>query len=224
MFNLLKVAGQSTSLTALRRTMSTTKLEQLRALMKDIPVTSGSVQAYIIPTDDQHQSEYISPHDCRREYICGFDGSAGTAVVLENEANLWTDGRYWEQAIKQLEPGWTLQRDGQTTTLSIGKYLAKHLPLGSKVGVDPLMMSYRMWNTINTDLAANECSLYAVRTNLIDRIWAEQPARSSEKCLTLAQEFAGETIAEKATAVRKQMEDRGCKAMVVTALDEVACE
>lgn len=53
--------------------------------MKHLPVTQGSVQAYIVPTDDQHQSEYISPHDCRREYICGFTGSAGTAVIMETE-------------------------------------------------------------------------------------------------------------------------------------------
>lgn len=221
MFNLLKVAGGSTSI---RRTMSTSKLDQLRVLMANVPVANVPVQAYIIPTDDQHQSEYISPHDSRREFICGFDGSAGTAVVMENEANLWTDGRYWEQASKQLEPGWTLQRDGAATTLSIGKYLAKNLPIGSKVGVDPLMMSYRMWNTINTDLSANDCSLFPVRANLIDRIWTEQPSRTSEKCHSLAQEFAGQTIAEKAESVRTQMANRSCAALVVTALDEVACE
>lgn len=220
--SLLRVLGLTGTSLIHRTIMSGRKLAEIRAHMKNLP--GGSVQAYIVPTDDQHQSEYISAHDSRREYVCGFTGSAGTAVIMEAEARLWTDGRYWAQAETQLEEGWNLMRDGLGTTLSIGKYLAKHLPQGSKVGVDPLMMSYRMWNTINSDLAANDCQLHSVRENLVDQIWIDQPAQTHNRCIVLEEKFCGETIESKVQKIRDQMKDRDASAMIVTALDEIACK
>lgn len=73
-------------------------LSALRRLMKELPNNLGSIQAYIVPSDDAHQSEYLAERDQRRAYISGFDGSAGTAVITENEALLYTDGRYYNQA------------------------------------------------------------------------------------------------------------------------------
>lgn len=204
--------------------MSGRKLEEIRLHMKNLPVIGGSVQAYIVPTDDQHQSEYISAHDGRRAYICGFTGSAGTAVVMETEARLWTDGRYWQQADLELEQGWNLMRDGLSTTLSIGKYLAKHLPTGSRVGVDPLMMSYRAWNTIKTDLAANDCSLFSVRTNLVDKVWIDQPKQTNNKTIGLDLRYSGESIEAKVDKIRNEMKERDSSAMISTALDEIACK
>lgn len=224
MLNLLKVVCLTGTSLVHRTIMSGRKLDLIRTHMANLPVVKGSVQAYIVPTDDQHQSEYISAHDCRREYICGFTGSAGTAVVMETEARLWTDGRYWEQADGELEVGWNLMRDGLATTLSIGKYLAKHLPAGSKVGVDPLMMSYRMWNTINTDLASNDCSLVSVRKNLVDEVWIDQPKQTSNKAINLDLKYCGESIESKVAKIRDLMKDRDSSAMVVTALDEIACK
>lgn len=85
-------------------------LNDLRALMRQLPNNGGSINAYIIPTDDRHQSEYISSTDERRSFISGFDGSAGTAVVTLNEALLWTDGRYHQQAEQQIDENWTLMK------------------------------------------------------------------------------------------------------------------
>lgn len=85
-------------------------LTDLRALMRQLPNNGGSINAYIIPTDDRHQSEYISSTDERRSFISGFDGSAGTAVVTLNEALLWTDGRYHQQAEQQIDENWTLMK------------------------------------------------------------------------------------------------------------------
>lgn len=115
-------------------------------------------------------------------------------------------------------------RDGQADTLSIGKYLAKHLPTGSKVGVDPLMISYRMWNTIKTDLANNDCTLEPVRQNLVDQIWLDQPPQTKKKCISMEEKFCGETIERKVAKIREQMKDRDSIAMIVAALDEIACK
>lgn len=183
----------------------------------------GSVEAYIIPTDDAHQSEYISEHDQRRSFICGFDGSAGTAVVTHDKALLWTDARYYEQAAKQLDANWMLMEDGKPTTPSIGVWLAQNLAHGSRIGIDPLLMSYRMWTTISAALASNGCTLFAVRQNLIDLIWTNQPPVSTTKCITHNLKFAGVTSKEKVDAVRKSMAEKGAVAMIATALDEIAC-
>ena len=89
-------------------TVDTTKrLSQLRELMKQ-----HKVDVYIVPSEDSHQSEYIAPCDARREHICGFSGSAGTAVITQDKAALATDGRYFNQAAKQLDSNWLLLKQG----------------------------------------------------------------------------------------------------------------
>lgn len=92
-------------------------LSDLRALMRQLPV-----DAYIIPSDDRHQSEYISPADERRSFVSGFDGSAGTVLVTQKDALLWTDGRYYQQAEKQLDENWTLMKDGLPTTPNLATW------------------------------------------------------------------------------------------------------
>lgn len=101
------------------------------------------------------QSEYISERDERRRFVTGFDGSAGIAVVTEKEALLWTDGRYYQQALKQIDSNWTLMRDGLPATPSIGSWLATNLTPGAGVGVDPNIISYRLWNPLAIELAEN---------------------------------------------------------------------
>lgn len=80
--------------------------------MKSKHQFSEAIQAYIIPSEDAHQNEYLASCDLRREFISGFSGSAGTAVVTESKAALWTDGRYYLQAEKQLDSNWILMKDG----------------------------------------------------------------------------------------------------------------
>lgn len=109
-------------------------LSALRSLMRNLPSNLGSIQAYIVPTDDAHQSEYICDKDKRRAFLCGFNGSSGSCVVTDTEAMLWTDGRYYLQASQQLDENWKLMKDGLLNTLSIDAYLCKTLKKGSKVG------------------------------------------------------------------------------------------
>jgi len=100
-------------------------LKRLRHLMKDTSYITEPIQAYIIPSGDAHQSEYIADCDQRRSYVSGFTGSAGTAIVTENHACLWTDGRYFNQAEKQLDSNWILMKEGIPSTPTQGAWLAK---------------------------------------------------------------------------------------------------
>ncbi|XP_036317359.1 xaa-Pro aminopeptidase ApepP-like [Rhagoletis pomonella] len=128
-------------------------LKKLRSLMKQCE--PHNLQAYIIPTDDAHQNEYICQHDARRTFVSGFDGSSGTAVVTLNRALMWTDGRYYQQAEKQMNTNWELMRDGIPETPSVGKWLSNNLPKGSDVGVDPKLISYRQWKPIQKELISS---------------------------------------------------------------------
>lgn len=135
---------------------NTTKLlSDLRALMRQLPNNGGSVNAYIIPTDDPHQSEYISETDQRRSFSSGFDGSAGTAIVTAKSALLWTDGRYHQQAEQQLDENWTLMKDGLPTTPTMSSWLSTNLSAGDRVGVDGNLLSFRVWSPLYNALSAN---------------------------------------------------------------------
>ncbi|KAJ4923154.1 hypothetical protein JOQ06_016494, partial [Pogonophryne albipinna] len=116
-------------------------LRQLRQAMKNSKYFSGPIQAYIVPSGDAHQSEYIAPSDCRREFICGFNGSAGTAIVTEQHAAMWTDGRYFLQASQQMDNNWSLMKMGLKETPSQEDWLISILPENSKVGVDPWIIA-----------------------------------------------------------------------------------
>lgn len=194
----------------------------LRKLMKELPNNLGSIQAYIVPSDDTHQSEYLAERDQRRAFISGFDGSAGTAVITEKEALLWTDGRYHNQASQQLDENWTLMKDGLPTTLSIDSWLTKNLEKGCKIGVDASLMSVRVWSPLDRSLRLAGCSLVAIQPNLIDLVWKDQPAAPSNKIIPLSTKYAGKTVAEKVKAVREKMKENKCSVLCITFLDEIA--
>ncbi|XP_013109085.1 xaa-Pro aminopeptidase ApepP isoform X1 [Stomoxys calcitrans] len=197
-------------------------LKKLRHLMQT-HCQQSVLAAYIVPSDDEHQSEYISKHDERRAYVTGFDGSAGTALITEDKALLWTDGRYYQQALQQLDSNWELMKDGLPTTPSLAKWLATNLPKGSKVGVDPKLFSYRLWKPIEKELVGADCSLVPVEDNLVDIVWGEeQPKQTSNQMITLDNTFAGSTVSDKWANVKQQMTEKKVQALVVSALDEIA--
>ncbi|XP_058832676.1 xaa-Pro aminopeptidase ApepP isoform X2 [Topomyia yanbarensis] len=197
-------------------------LAALRNLMSNLPNSLGSINAYIIPSDDAHQSEYLAKRDERRAFISGFDGSAGTAVVTEKEALLWTDGRYYQQAGKQLDSNWTLMRDGQPSTPTIDAWLAKMLQPGCKVGVDANLISTRAWNPLQTSLKSAGCSLLPISPNLVDLVWNDQPAAPQNPAIPLALEYTGQSVAKKLEIIREKMVDKRASVLVVSALDEIA--
>jgi len=116
------------------------QVEALRAAMADVQHSSGTgIDAYIVPSEDAHMSEYAPDCDNRRAFISGFTGSAGTAVVATSKAALWTDGRYFLQAEQQLGSGWTLMKGGVPGTPEISDWLVGEVPEGGYVGIDPFL-------------------------------------------------------------------------------------
>lgn len=197
-------------------------LRNLRQAMKNGKYFAEPIQAYIVPSGDAHQSEYIAPCDCRREFICGFNGSAGTAIVTEQHAAMWTDGRYFLQASQQMDSNWTLMKMGLKETPTQEDWLVSVLPENSKVGVDPWIIAADQWKSIAKALNSAGHSLVAVQENLIDAIWEDRPARPSTQLSVLGLGYTGLSWQDKIVQLRGKMAERKISWFVVTALDEIA--
>ncbi|XP_034235011.1 xaa-Pro aminopeptidase 1-like isoform X2 [Thrips palmi] len=197
-------------------------LEKLRALMKNNKYVQEPIHAYIIPSEDRHQSEYIAECDRRRAFITGFTGSSGTAVVTDKDACLWTDGRYYLQASQEMDKNWTLMKLNDPGTPTESVWLSKVLPVGSRVGVDPQLMSYDSWHPMQTQLEASGMSLVPVHANLIDAIWEDRPAPPCNVIQPHPLKYSGKTCKSKVQEVRLDMVEKGASLLVVTALDEIA--
>ena len=112
--------------------------------------------AYIVPSRDQHNSEYIAARDERRAFVSGFTGSAGVAVVTADKALLWTDGRYHAQAEAEMDHNWTLIKEGLPEAPSQGEWLCSNLDPGSAVGVDPFLMAQTEYASLRAKLKPEE--------------------------------------------------------------------
>ncbi|KAI9092402.1 peptidase M24, structural domain-containing protein [Phlyctochytrium arcticum] len=199
---------------------TTTRLASLRALMRD-----NQIAAYIVPSEDAHQSEYIAARDGRRAFISGFTGSAGLAVITQdNGAALWTDGRYFLQASQQLDQNWTLMKAGLPETPTKEKWLNQVLPKNSAIGFDPLLITTAAFETLNDVLVKEgHHTLKAIEKNLIDAVWgADQPARPQNKVLVHPESYAGKSSADKIAGVREQIKKKDAHGFIVTGLDEIA--
>ena len=120
----------------------------------------NNIKAFIIPSTDPHLSEYVAPYWMSREWISGFTGSAGTAVILMDKAGLWTDSRYFLQAEKELEgSGITLYKEMLPETPSITEFLCRHLKPGESVSIDGKMFSVQQVEQMKEELAAHQLSL-----------------------------------------------------------------
>uniref|UniRef100_A0A8C0ERD1 Xaa-Pro aminopeptidase 1 n=1 Tax=Bubo bubo TaxID=30461 RepID=A0A8C0ERD1_BUBBB len=202
--------------------ITTELLKQLRQVMKSPKYVQEPVQAYIVPSGDAHQSEYIAPCDCRRAFISGFDGSAGTAIVTEQHAAMWTDGRYFLQAAHQMDNNWTLMKMGLKDTPTQEDWLVSVLPEGSKVGVDPFIIPADQWKRMSKALRSAGHDLVPIKENLIDTIWTDCPQRPCKPLITLDLSYTGVSWRDKIVALRSKMAERKVLWFVVTALDEVA--
>ncbi|KAF4518461.1 hypothetical protein B566_EDAN002116 [Ephemera danica] len=199
-------------------------LVELRALMRASKyVGSEPLHAYIIPSGDAHQSEYLADCDKRRAFISGFTGSAGTAVVTESHACMWTDGRYFLQAAKEMSADWTLMKEGVPNTPTQAAWLAKTLTPSSRVGFDPHLLPLSAVKPLKTLLEPAGISLVPVEHNLVDAVWAsQQPCRPKDKIIPLPVKYTGMMSAAKVASVREQMAEKSAKLLVLTALDQVA--
>ena len=198
---------------------STSVVDLLRAEM-----SRAGLSGYICPSEDAHQSEYVRDVDKRRHFLSGFDGSAGTAVITMEEACMWTDGRYYLQAERQMPSQWSLMKTGEKTTPSVSAWLGKTVP-GMKVGFDPRMSSIMTVEGWKRDLDRFDVKLVEDKDNknLVDSVWGEhKPAPPCEPVKPLDLRFSGEESASKLAQLRSEMKNKGVQIAVVSALDEVA--
>jgi Xaa-Pro aminopeptidase len=208
------------------------RLDRIRKLL-----AKNTLAAYIIPSADAHQSEYTAPCDKRRDFISGFTGSAGTAVVTPNEALLWTDGRYFLQAERELDAAhWTLMKQDVEGVPTMTEWLAANVPAAGRVGFDPFLVSLAQHEAYTTALEPKGIALAPVTGNLVDAIWpqagqltvcgaAEPEARPAFPAGTIKVhplQFAGESVSSKLATLRAEMAKVDAYAVVVSALDEVA--
>ncbi|KAM3612458.1 uncharacterized protein V6R79_008533 [Siganus canaliculatus] len=193
------------------------QLQGLRSLMSTL-----NIHAYIIPATDAHMSEYISSRDARLTFMTGFTGSAGTAVVTQSKAALWTDSRYWVQAERQMDCNWDLVKDASIS--SIAEWLISEVPSGGQIGFDPFLFSLNTQENYNMNLESSNRSLKSLPDNLVDRLWTERPNISSDELTRLPDRVIQRTWEMKVSDIRSQMKENpyGPTAVLLSALDETA--
>lgn len=190
------------------------KLDALRQEMK-----KENIQAYIVPTSDDHDTEYVCSHFMSRSYLSGFTGSAGTLVVGLDQAALWTDGRYFIQAKDQLAgSGIDLMKMGVEGTPSISAYIVDHLSSGSVVGFDGRLFSEAMVEIYEEAFDKKDLIL-KTDLDLVDRIWKDRPVLPHTSTFHFEKQYAGKTMVEKIAAVRDIL---SADHLMITKVDQVA--
>ena len=193
------------------------RLSQLRREMK-----SRGIDIYVVPTADYHGSEYVGEHFKARQFITGFTGSAGTAVITMTEAGLWTDARYFLQAEAQLEgSSVTLYRMAEEGVPTIHEFLAEKLPRGGCIGFDGRTVSGTEGRAYRK-LADDKEGRLSVDEDLVGLIWEARPPLPAGKVWRYGIEFAGKSTAEKLAAVRAEMEKAGADRHILTSLYDIA--
>lgn len=194
--------------------------ERLKKLREEM--AQRGIDIYVVPTSDFHDSEYVGEHFKARKFITGFTGSAGTAVITMTEAGLWTDGRYFVQAERQLEGSTvTLYRMGEEGVPTVDEFLAEKLPENGCLGFDGRVIG-GTWGRRMEKLAEKKNGTIHCNEDLIDIIWEDRPALSKEPAFILEEKYAGKSTAEKLAAVREAMEKEGADYHILTSLYDIA--
>lgn len=201
-------------------TVITTRIEELRTVLK-----SEGIDAFVFPSTDPHNGEYVPEHWKGREFISGFDGSAGTAVVTMDDAALWTDSRYFLQAEEQLAgTGFRLMKLKIEGTPTISQWLGRKLAAngGTVVGIDGMVNSISTVEALADELRAE--GGITLRTNFdpLKVIWKERPAIPSDMAIVHPQKYAGESAQSKIARIRQALRERHVEGMLVSALDDIA--
>lgn len=179
------------------------------------------IGVYVIPTSDFHGSEYVSPYFMTRRFFSGFTGSAGTLVVSENEAALFTDGRYFIQAENQLRgSGIALMRSGEEGVPTVRKYVSDILPECGNIGFDGRVVTAETGKAYQK--IAEEKGGGVVDIDLANRIWKDRPALEHTEIYLLEEKYSGKSAAEKLSEVRKKMSGKKADVHIITALDEIS--
>ena len=193
--------------------------ERLSALRKCMQ--EKHIDIYIVPTADFHQSEYVGEHFKARAYITGFTGAAGTAVITLHDAKLWTDGRYFLQAAKQLEgTGVTLMKMFEPGVPTVEEYLEAELKSGQTLSFDGRVVSVGEGDEY-ASIAKKNGAKVDYQEDLIDAIWTDRPPLSEEPVWFLEEEYSGESTESKLSRIRREIADAGCDTHIVSTLDDI---
>lgn len=193
------------------------KLNALRILMKE-----KKIDAYLVPTDDFHGSEYVGDYFKCRKYITGFTGSAGTAIITQDMAGLWTDGRYFIQAADQLrDTTIALFRSGEPGVPTVHQFLKDKLEEGMCLGFDGRTVSAREAEELQ-ELLQEKHITFSANDDLIGEIWEDRPALSCEPVMELNIRWIGKSRADKIAEIREQMKAKEADTFILTSLDDIA--
>jgi Xaa-Pro aminopeptidase len=192
--------------------------DRLRALREQLK--ADKLDGFVVPLTDEHMSEYVGSYAQRLAWLTGFQGSAGSAVVLPEEAAIFVDGRYTLQVRSQVDgKDWSYQSVPET---SAADWLKEHAPQGGRIGYDPWLHS-RDWVKKATEaLAARGAELVAVEQNPIDKVWSDRPEASKAHLIVQPDEYAGRSSADKRHEIADWLEKQGADAAVLSALDSIA--
>ena len=193
------------------------KIGQLRDRMKEL-----GIDAYLVPTADFHESEYVGEFFKCRHFLTGFNGTAGTAVITMDKAGLWTDGRYFVQAEEQLSGSEIkLYRMGEPEFPTLDEFLEEELPVDGCLGFDGRVVNselgYGLRNLLQEKNVTINCS-----KDLVGEIWTSRPAMSCEPIWSLDVKYAGKSTVEKLSDLRDAMKKNKAQIHLMTALDEIA--
>ncbi|KAF5182460.1 Aminopeptidase p1 [Thalictrum thalictroides] len=192
-------------------------LDALRPLMAS---HNPPLYALIVPSEDYHQSEYVSSRDKRREFVSGFSGSAGVALITMTDARVWTDGRYFVQANQELSERWKLMRIGED--LSLENWISDNLPDDATIGIDPWCVSVdtaQRWENI---FSRKQQKLVQLSVNLVDEVWKSRPLAEVNPVIVHPIEFAGRSVSDKLKDLREKLAKVKAHGIIFTTLDEVA--
>ncbi|CAD8073066.1 unnamed protein product [Paramecium sonneborni] len=189
------------------------KLDLLRELM-----AQRQIQAYLVPHNDAHDSEYTSDSDERLAFISGFDGSAGIGLITNTIAYLWTDSRYYLQAAKQLETGWELQK--QEPGVPTWVQYAKANLQGQVIGYDPLLISHKLKISRRNSLQVTE--FRAINENLIDLIWTNKPQDSIAEVMIHDLEYHQYPTSQKISQIFESLKQNEANSILISKLDQIA--
>ncbi len=197
-------------------------MENLRLTALHAEMKKSGIDIYLVPTADFHNSEYVGDHFKAREFLTGFTGSAGTAVVTADEAGLWTDGRYFIQAERELSgSGFELYRMGMENVPTVREYVEKALPEGGVIGFDGRVVTACQAEEYRAIVEKKGGSLHT-EEDLVGALWAERPPMACTPLWILEEAYSGESAASKLACVRERMEKEGAQWHAVSNLCDIA--
>ena len=193
------------------------RIENIRDLMKE-----KNIYAYIVPSSDYHQSEYVGDYFKSREFMSGFTGSSGTLIISMDEAALWTDGRYFIQAENELkDSGIKLFKMGEEGVPTIEEYLLEKLPKNSTLGFDGRVMSVKEGQSLANKLAFKGINI-EYKYDLVNDIWEDRCSLPTEKAFLLGVEYSGEGFSDKLSRIRAVMKEKKATTHILASLDDIA--